>query len=165
LVLAPAAARGLLRRRPCDLLVVDEASMGDVMLTQALVKAIPDDAALLIVDHIDQLPSVGPGQVLDDIIGSGRTGRTLDRVFRRDSASRIIINAHRINQGAMPDLGTPIGDSDFYFVAAEDPETKVLRIVHRHHARQAARGSRGLKEGRRDRAEKPLGAATVVEAR
>jgi exodeoxyribonuclease V alpha subunit len=55
----------------CDLLVVDEASMVDVMLMQALVKAIPDDAALLIVGDIDQLPSVGPGQVLADIIGSG----------------------------------------------------------------------------------------------
>ena len=114
----------------CDLLVVDEASMVDVMLMQALVKAIPDDAALLIVGDIDQLPSVGPGQVLADIIGSGAVPVVrLTEVFRQAAASRIIINAHRINQGAMPDLSAPAGDSDFYFVPADDPETAVPRIV------------------------------------
>ena len=81
----------------------------------------------------------------------------LTELFRHAAASRIIINAHRINQGAMPDLSTPAGDGDFYFVPAEDPETAVLRIVHRHHERQAARGSRGPNEGRPDRGEKPLG--------
>jgi ATP-dependent exoDNAse (exonuclease V) alpha subunit len=87
----------------CDLLVVDEASMIDVMLMQALVKAIPNDAALLIVGDIDQLPSVGPGQVLADIIGSGAVPVVrLTEVFRQAAASRNIINAHRINQGAMP---------------------------------------------------------------
>jgi exodeoxyribonuclease V alpha subunit len=97
----------------CDLLVVDEASMVDVMLMQALVKAIPDDAALLIVGDIDQLPSVGPGQVLADIIGSGAVPVVrLTEVFRQAAASRIIINAHRINQGAMPDLSAPVGESD-----------------------------------------------------
>ena len=114
----------------CDLLVIDEASMVDVMLMQALVKAIPDKAALLIVGDIDQLPSVGPGQVLADIIGSGAVPVVrLTEVFRQAAASRIIINAHRINQGAMPDLSAPAGDSDFYFVPADDPETAVLRIV------------------------------------
>ena len=114
----------------CDLLVVDEASMVDVMLMQALLKATPDDAALLIVGDIDQLPSVGPGQVLADIIGSGTVPVVrLTEVFRQAAASRIIINAHRINQGAMPDLGAPAGDSDFYFVPAEDPETAVQRIL------------------------------------
>jgi exodeoxyribonuclease V alpha subunit len=100
----------------CDLLVVDEASMVDVMLMQALVKAIPDYAALLIVGDIDQLPSVGPGQVLADIIGSGAVPVVrLTEVFRQAAASRIIINANRINQGASPDLSAPAGDSDFYF--------------------------------------------------
>ena len=99
-------------------------------LMQALVKAIPDEAALLIVGDIDQLPSVGPGQVLADIIGSGAVPVVrLTEVFRQAAASRIIINAHRINQGAMPDLGAPAGDSDFYFVPAEDPETAVQRIL------------------------------------
>ena len=79
--------------------------MVDVVLMQALVKAIPDHAALLIVGDIDQLPSVGPGQVLADIIGSGVVPVVrLAEVFRQAAASRIIINAHRINQGAMPDL-------------------------------------------------------------
>jgi len=114
----------------CDLIVVDEASMVDVMLMQALVKAIPDKAALLIVGDIDQLPSVGPGQVLADIIGSGAVPVVrLTEVFRQAAASRIIINAHRINQGAMPGLSAPAGDSDFYFVPAEDPESAVPRIV------------------------------------
>jgi exodeoxyribonuclease V alpha subunit len=114
----------------CGLLVVDEASMVDVMLMQALVKAIPDNAALLIVGDIDQLPSVGPGQVLADIIGSGAVPVVrLTEVFRQAAASRIIINAHRINQGAMPGLSAPVGESDFYFVPAEDPETAVQRIL------------------------------------
>src|SRR5208337_284692 len=114
----------------CDLLVVDEASMIDVMLMQALMKATPDDAALLIVGDIDQLPSVGPGQVLADIIGSGAVPVVrLTEVFRQAAASRIIINAHRINQGLTPDLSAPAGESDFYFVAAADPETAVQRIV------------------------------------
>ena len=105
-------------------------AMVDVMLMQALVRAIPDNAALLIVGDIDQLPSVGPGQVLADIIGSGAVPVVrLTEVFRQAAASRIIINAHRINQGAMPDLSAPAGDSDFYFVPAEDPETAVQRIV------------------------------------
>ena len=114
----------------CDLLVVDEASMVDVMLMQALMKATPDNAALLIVGDIDQLPSVGPGQVLADIIGSGVVPVVrLTEVFRQAAASRIIINAHRINQGAMPGLSAPAGESDFYFVPAEDPETAVQRIL------------------------------------
>ena len=114
----------------CDLLVVDEASMVDVMLMQALVKAIPDEAALLIVGDIDQLPSVGPGQVLADIIGSGAVPVVrLTEVFRQAAASRIIINAHRLNQGAMPDLSAPAGESDFYFIPAEDPEAAVQRIL------------------------------------
>jgi exodeoxyribonuclease V alpha subunit len=76
----------------CDLLVVDEASMVDVILMQALMKATPDNAALLIVGDIDQLPSVGPGQVLADIIGSGVVPVVrLTEVFRQAAASRIII--------------------------------------------------------------------------
>ena len=85
----------------CDLLVVDEASMVDVMLMQALMKAVPDNAALLIVGDIDQLPSVGPGQVLADVIASGAVPVVrLTEVFRQAAASRIIVSAHRINQGS-----------------------------------------------------------------
>jgi exodeoxyribonuclease V alpha subunit len=93
-------------------------------------KATPDNAALLIVGDIDQLPSVGPGQVLADMIGSGAVPVVrLTEVFRQAAASRIIINAHRINQGLMPDLNSPGTDSDFYFVPAEDPEIAVQRIL------------------------------------
>ena len=114
----------------CDLLVVDEASMVDVLLMQALLKAIPDRAALLVVGDIDQLPSVGPGQVLADIISSGAVPVVrLTEVFRQAAQSRIITNAHRINQGMVPDLSPPESDSDFYFVQAEDPETAVARII------------------------------------
>ena len=89
-----------------------------------------DNAALLIVGDIDQLPSVGPGQVLADIIGSGAVPVVrLTEVFRQAAASRIIINAHRINRGSMPGLSAPTGESDFYFVPAEDPETAVQRIL------------------------------------
>jgi exodeoxyribonuclease V alpha subunit len=114
----------------CDLLVVDETSMVDVPLMQALLRAVPDHAALLIVGDIDQLPSVGPGQVLADIIASGAVPvARLTEVFRQAAESRIITSAHRINRGAIPDLSRPEGDSDFYFVPADDPETAVARII------------------------------------
>jgi exodeoxyribonuclease V alpha subunit len=114
----------------CDLLVVDETSMVDVLLMQALMKAVPDKAALLIVGDIDQLPSVGPGQVLADIISSGAVPVVrLTEVFRQAAQSRIITNAHRINQGLMPDLSPPGIESDFYFVQADDPGTAVDRII------------------------------------
>jgi exodeoxyribonuclease V alpha subunit len=114
----------------CDLLVVDETSMVDVLLMQALLKAIPDHAGLLIVGDIDQLASVGPGQVLADVIASGAVPVVrLTEVFRQAARSRIVISAHRINQGIMPDLSKPQGDSDFYFVEANDPDVAVPRIV------------------------------------
>jgi exodeoxyribonuclease V alpha subunit len=114
----------------CDLLVVDETSMVDVMLMQALLRAVPDKAALLIVGDIDQLPSVGPGQALSDIIASGAVPVVrLTEVFRQAAQSRIITSAHRINHGFLPDLSTPSADSDFYFVPADDPETAVPRII------------------------------------
>jgi exodeoxyribonuclease V alpha subunit len=114
----------------CDLLVIDEASMVDVMLMQALIKAVPCTAALLIVGDIDQLPSVGPGQVLADVISSGAIPVVrLTEVFRQAAQSRIITTAHRINQGLIPDLSPPGIDTDFYFVQAEDPEIAVQRIV------------------------------------
>jgi exodeoxyribonuclease V alpha subunit len=114
----------------CDLVVVDETSMVDVMLMQALLKAAPDNTALLIVGDIDQLPSVGPGQVLADIIGSGAIPVVrLTEIFRQAAQSRIITSAHNINQGSIPDLSKPEGESDFYFVQADDAETAVPRII------------------------------------
>ena len=114
----------------CDLLIIDESSMVDVLLMQSLLKAVPDHAAILIVGDIDQLPSVGPGQVLADIIGSGAVPVVrLTEVFRQAAQSRIITNAHRINQGQIPDLAKPEGETDFYFVAADEPEQAVERII------------------------------------
>src|SRR5580658_2941155 len=114
----------------CDLLVVDEVSMVDVPLMASLLKALPPRAGLLLVGDVDQLPSVGPGQVLADIIASGVVPVVrLTEVFRQAAESRIIVNAHRINQGGMPDLRKPEAATDFYFVEAEDPETAVPLII------------------------------------
>jgi len=122
--------RGLENPLECDLLVVDESSMVDVLLMQSLIKAVPDHAALLIVGDIDQLPSVGPGQVLADIIGSGAVPVVrLTEVFRQAAQSKIITTAHAINAGRIPDLAPPDSQADFYFVPAADPEQAVLRIV------------------------------------
>ena len=113
----------------CDLLVVDETSMVDVPLMRALLRALPDEAALLLVGDVDQLPSVGPGQVLADIIASGAVPVVrLTEVFRQAAESRIITNAHRINQGVMPDLGRVEG-GDFHFVDAADPEEAVRKLL------------------------------------
>ena len=113
----------------CDLLVVDEASMVDVLLMRSLLNALPDTAALLIVGDVDQLPSVSPGQVLGDIIGSGAVPVVrLTEVFRQAATSRVIVNAHRINRGQMPELAAVEG-SDFYFVDAADPEEAARKLV------------------------------------
>ena len=118
-----------------DLVVVDEASMIDVSLMHALLSAVPDNAALMIVGDADQLPSVGPGAVLDDLIASGTVPVVrLTEIFRQAAESRIIVNAHRINRGEMPlDRGGE-GLSDFYFVPAVEPEeiySKLLEVVTR----------------------------------
>ncbi len=106
-----------------DLLVIDEASMVDIALMNSLLKAVPDHAAVVIVGDVDQLPSVGSGAVLSDLIASGSipTIRLTD-IFRQAANSRIIINAHRINQGKMPIKPNPGEPSDFYLLYADDPE-------------------------------------------
>jgi exodeoxyribonuclease V alpha subunit len=112
----------------CDLLVVDETSMVDVPLMRALLRALPEYAALLLVGDVDQLPSVGPGQVLADIITSASVPVVrLTEVFRQAAESRIIVNAHRINHGLMPDLAVESGD--FYFVDAADAEEGVRKLL------------------------------------
>ena len=113
----------------CDLLVVDEASMVDVPLMRALLRALPNRAALLLVGDVDQLPSGDPGQVLADIIGSEAVPVIrLTEVFRQAAQSRIITNAHRINQGQMPELTSP-DRSDFYFVEADEPEDAAAKLL------------------------------------
>lgn len=106
----------------CDLLIIDEASMIDTPLLFSLLRAIPNRSRVLIVGDIDQLPSVGPGTVLRDLMGSGLIGVTcLTEIFRQAKGSKIITNAHKINQGEFPDLLTH-ERSDFHFIEAETPE-------------------------------------------
>ncbi|MFC1492053.1 ATP-dependent RecD-like DNA helicase, partial [Nitrospinota bacterium] len=115
---------------PCDLLVVDEMSMVDVPLMNALLRAVPDSGALILVGDVDQLPSVGPGQVLADIIAAAPFPIVrLTEVFRQAAESRIIVNAHRINQGLMPEFPKDDTPSDFYFVEADDPEEGVRKVI------------------------------------
>ena len=106
----------------CDLLVLDEASMVDAPLMRSLLRALPDQAALLVVGDADQLPSVGPGQVLADIIASGALPAIRLTEFPPGGAERVIRNAHRINRGQLPELDQTGPGSDFYFVEVTTPE-------------------------------------------
>jgi len=117
----------------CDLIVVDESSMIDVVLMHQLLKAVPLTAAGILVGDVNQLPSVGPGNILGDIIDSGRVPVVrLTEIFRQARQSQIIVNAHRINQGILPTSG-PAGDNvpdpDFFFIEQEDPERVLETIV------------------------------------
>jgi len=104
-----------------DVLILDEASMVDVVLMYNLFKAVPRQMTVILVGDVDQLPSVGPGNVLRDIIDSGAVPVIkLERIFRQALGSAIITNAHRINQGLFPDI-RPQKNGDFFFIPAEDP--------------------------------------------
>ena len=112
-----------------DVLIVDECSMIDIVLMNSLLKAIPQNMRLILVGDIDQLPSVGAGNVLRDIIDSGRFPVVrLTKIFRQAQTSRIIMNAHRINEGKLPDISNG-KDSDFFFLEKEDAEAVVTQIV------------------------------------
>lgn len=112
-----------------DVLIVDECSMIDVVLMNSLLKAIPQNMRLIMVGDIDQLPSVGAGNVLRDIIDSGSFPVIrLTRIFRQAQTSRIIMNAHRINEGKMPDISNG-RNADFFFMENEDAEAVVPQIV------------------------------------
>jgi exodeoxyribonuclease V alpha subunit len=114
----------------CELLVVDETSMVDVVLMNSLLKAVADHTAVLFVGDIDQLPPVGPGQALADIIASGAVPVvTLTEVFRQAALSQIVQSAHRINSGQMPDLSAPRDATDFYFVDASGPDIAITRLI------------------------------------
>ena len=116
-----------------DLLVVDEVSMVDVLLMNQLLRAVPSHAAVLLVGDVDQLPSVGPGAVLQDIIESGQVPTVrLTEIFRQAASSSIVVNAHRINAGEP--IGNQDGDGlqDFYFIPAQSPEEihdKLFQVV------------------------------------
>ncbi len=112
------------------LLVVDECSMVDIPLMHHLLKALPEDGHLLLVGDVDQLPSVGPGSVLKDFIQSGCLSVVrLQEIFRQAAGSRIITNAHRINQGQMPMMEEDAPLSDFYFIDREEPERTAATLL------------------------------------
>jgi exodeoxyribonuclease V alpha subunit len=114
----------------CDLLVVDETSMVDVLLMANLLRALAPKASLLLVGDIDQLPSVGPGMVLRHIIGSKVVPVVrLTEVFRQAAHSQIITNAHRINDGRMPEVPTKGNESDFFFIERAEPDQIAATLV------------------------------------
>jgi exodeoxyribonuclease V alpha subunit len=112
----------------CDMIIIDEASMIDILLFNSLLKAIPNEAHLMLVGDIDQLPSVGAGNVLNDVIASeiGQVTR-LSQIFRQDDTSHIVTNAHRINHGKMP--YTDNNSTDFFFFSIEDPAEAAEMVV------------------------------------
>ena len=125
--------RGQQRTIEADLVVVDEVSMVDVVLMNQLLRALPERAALLLVGDVDQLPSVGPGHVLADLIASGGIPTVrLTEIFRQAATSQIIVNAHRIQQGQLPQRPPAGAVSDFYLIEVATPEAivdKVLQVV------------------------------------
>jgi exodeoxyribonuclease V alpha subunit len=113
----------------CDLLILDEASMIDTILMHHLIKAVPAFATVILVGDVNQLPSVGAGNVLNDIIASGAISVVeLNEIFRQARESRIIVNAHKINNGILPTFEDDVPGNDFFFIHQEDPE-KVLGII------------------------------------
>jgi exodeoxyribonuclease V alpha subunit len=114
----------------CDLLVVDETSMVDVLLMYALLRALPKTSGLIMVGDVDQLPSVGPGNALRDLIDSGVVPVVrLTEVFRQAATSKIITSAHLIRQGKMPELRTAESGTDFYFIERDTPEEIAATLV------------------------------------
>jgi exodeoxyribonuclease V alpha subunit len=114
----------------CDLLIVDETSMVDVLLMYALLRALPRTSALIMVGDVDQLPSVGPGNALRDLIESGVVSVVrLTEVFRQAASSKIITNAHLIRQGKMPELQSVGSGSDFHFIERDTPEEIAATLV------------------------------------
>lgn len=122
--------RNELVRLDADLVVIDESSMPDIGLVNALMVALSDRCALLFVGDIDQLPPVGPGAVLSGLIASGRIAvARLTEIYRQAAGSKIVTNAHRINQGEMPVLPVAGEESDFYYFAADDPQAIQDEVV------------------------------------
>ena len=116
-----------------DLFVLDEVSMVDVVLGHQFLRAVPSESSVILVGDVDQLPSVGPGSVLADLISSGVVPVVrLTEIFRQAAESKIVAAAYAINQGRMPDLSTPEDLGDFYFVESTEPEAiqdLILRLV------------------------------------
>ncbi|SHJ70921.1 exodeoxyribonuclease V alpha subunit [Anaerobranca californiensis DSM 14826] len=112
----------------CDVLIIDETSMVDIVLMYNLLKGVKDDTVVILVGDVDQLPSVGPGNVLNDIIQSGVVNVVkLTKIFRQAQGSAIITNAHKINKGQFPQLNSG-KDSDFFFIEEDEPSKVVEQI-------------------------------------
>lgn len=130
---SPGGAYNINQPLNCDLLIVDESSMIDITLMYNLLRALPDDAALILVGDVDQLPSVGAGKVLKDIIDSKKIPTVrLNKIFRQKEDSQIISNAHLINQGMFPKIDNQIEGTDFFFIESKTPEdivTDVIKLV------------------------------------
>ncbi len=120
----------------CDLIILDEASMIDTSLMYHLLKAVPPKAVLILVGDVNQLPSVGAGNVLKDIIASGVIPVVeLNKIFRQAKESLIIVNAHKINNGILPSFASPGPKEDFYFIEQEEQKAILKTIVELTKAR------------------------------
>ncbi|CAN5923065.1 ATP-dependent RecD-like DNA helicase [soil metagenome] len=114
-----------------DLLVIDETSMVDAQLFKAVMAALRPGSQLVLVGDVDQLPSVGAGSVLSDVIASkAAVVIRLTEIFRQAAESKIVLSAHKINQGELPDLDTPAGaQTDFFFISRDDPDAARATII------------------------------------
>lgn len=113
-----------------DVFIIDEASMVDIELMHSFIQAIPDTSCVIFVGDIDQLPSVGPGNVLSDMIQSGVIPfQKLDTIFRQEQAGFIVRNAHKVNMGEFLELPAGGDNSDFYFIEAEEPDDIIQRTL------------------------------------
>ena len=134
-----------------DLVILDEASMIDTVLAYNLLKALPFHCQLVLVGDIDQLPSVGPGSVLGDIIRSGVADVVrLRHIFRQGSESLIVVNAHRVNEGLMPELPPEGSKADFFFIERKEPEeiaATLKALVAAAHPAQVRARPRGRHPG------------------
>jgi exodeoxyribonuclease V alpha subunit len=114
-----------------DILILDEVSMIDIELAASLLSAVPDSACVVFVGDIDQLPSVGPGNVLGDLIESGVIPfKRLDTIFRQETGGWIVSNAHRVNNGERIQSPSDNDASDFFFLETQDPEQVIQRMLH-----------------------------------
>ncbi|MDZ7838305.1 MAG: AAA family ATPase [Actinomycetota bacterium] len=126
---ATALARIRENRIDTDVLIIDEASMIDIRLFNSLLEAIKDESQIILVGDADQLPSVGPGNILKDIIESRQFPVvTLKKIYRQEGQSLIIQNAHKVRDGVYPYTGKP-KNNDFFFIEKNDPEQVISLIL------------------------------------
>jgi exodeoxyribonuclease V alpha subunit len=124
--------RGPERPLPAEVVIVDESSMLDVSLAHHVARAVPEGGRLILVGDVDQLPSVGPGRVLAELIDSGAVDVVrLTEIYRQAGASRIVVNAHRVNRGEMPILaGAEAAGGDFFYLDRRTPEEVLDTVLH-----------------------------------